>query len=131
MSFFRPEDFNWLLEEIGSSSLRVSIADMANAKIDKEGIVLYRDMIDAAKGYPWYQPGELSHPHPSHKAILINIEPIEKCKHPKEKVKPQIIEDWDKTKNYSFCSIDTFICECGARVKPSQFTTCSNQESPA
>lgn len=47
----------------------------------------------------------------THKALLINIEPIEKCKHPKEKVKL-----WDCGINYE--------CECGAQVEPAEFKEC-------
>ncbi len=51
-------------------------------------------------------------PEDTHRALLINIEPIVKCEHPIEKV---------NFKQFGTFSTDYYQCECGARMKPKQF----------
>lgn len=48
-------------------------------------------------------------PPDTYKAILIDIEPIKPCEHPKEKVNKRI--DWE----------GVYECDCGQRVTPSAF----------
>lgn len=54
----------------------------------------------------------------THKALLINIEPIEKCTHPKEKVTGTgIMNVYPQTKKL----LPQFECDCGAKVRPKEF----------
>lgn len=51
----------------------------------------------------------------THKALLINIELIEKCTHPKEKVKWKDIMISPNSHKYGF------MCDCGSEVIPREF----------
>lgn len=107
MKFFIPEDFSnhlkcsWPAEEM---------AKLCNEKLEREGKVIYGiDEKDWHIKEPYIKStGEKL---TTHKALLINIEAIEKCKHPIESIKandPNIIHG--------------FICSnCGAKVKPTSF----------
>lgn len=91
-------------------------AQLANAKLEKyikeHGKVAWcYDGSDLDTGnYLWWtydkDPGIKKY-----KAILINIEPIQKCDHPKEKVDCE-----------SECGTPVYICECGAKVYPKLFS---------
>lgn len=111
MKFFKPNDFyheHWInLNSIKPIS-PVDAAVYANEKIEREGKVLYgnadRPMIT------WFECQEKKD---SHKALLINIEPLEKCTHPAKAIfiyreTPDSPIGWK-------CD------ECGARVEPSEF----------
>ena len=107
MKFFKPEDFQVALGEYG---MGLQAANLANAKLEREGKVVYQ----YNKG-PWSQTSLESFTgikEQDHRALLINIEPIEKCTHPKEKVN----EIYD-----GGYPIGEFQCECGAKVKPKEF----------
>lgn len=116
MKFFKPEDFP--CQGIGFEYEQTRMAEAANDKLEREGKVVY-----IRKGNGEYDSlGWTEHQNvvDNHKALLINIEPIERCKHPAEKVK---LYNEDGT-----CIFETFMgiltqakCECGAKVKPTQF----------
>lgn len=132
---FKPDDFNdqeyFLIEGIGAPKADLKkcitevIAQTAQQIFDewlaKEGKVVYgkwsiRDM-DGKFLYEQWNTGISPDLGPtSHKAILINIEPIEKCNHPKEKV------HWKFYKESYYEQRHTeWHCECGARVQPESF----------
>lgn len=62
-------------------------------------------------GKMWVSEGATTEPPSSMKAILINIEPIEKCNHPKEKVKDYFPSDLRVL----------YQCRCGKTVQPKEF----------
>lgn len=77
-----------------------------SAKLEREGKVVYSyDPEDSSTS--WYKyDSKPNEPRHQAKALLINIEPIEKCKHDKD-LKYIGGEEWK--------------CKCGAKVKPSLF----------
>lgn len=101
MKFFKPDDFKERMN-IGDPFERM--ADVANHKLEREGVDVYRTDID-----PYWKPFGHNN-QPTKRALLINIEPIEKCTHPEKSVNPKqdIGGIW-------------FECACGARVKPKGF----------
>ncbi len=111
VGFFKPEDFMVDLltykEDISVSQI---IANIANAKLEREGKVVYKekDPVNVWCEVTW---PALNH---AYKALLINIEPIEKCTHPKEKVHRK----WDLS---SQMPIFWHECDCGAKVQPKEF----------
>lgn len=107
--FFVPEDFPKEMMQ-GMYAIQVNAAHHANLKLEREGQVVYSYWRDT-KG-PWSSDFEI--PPDTHKALLINIEPIEKCQHPREKVK---LADFSVFGNGDF----GFMCDCGARVEPDGF----------
>lgn len=120
MNFFKPSDF--ITQHDNPDYItRTNAAFVANAKLERDGKVVYSEspqQVLSGHYQPWHN---ISFQGQTHKAFLINIEPIAVCTHTKEKVKAQVVEGWDKTKNYSSISIENYICECGAKVKPSAF----------
>ena len=110
MKFFKPEDFQQYCGPFNHISAK-EIALIANTKLEKEGVPVYSDNTRTGVGdlYPWC---ESQTKEDTHKALLICIEPINKCKHPKNKVKMKDSinngEEWYK-------------CECGAEVRPKEF----------
>lgn len=105
MKFFTPEDF----EPCSQTLTAAGMADRANTKIEKEGRVVYGDESYQTNLSNWdCQSDETT----THKALLICVEPIEKCTHPNEKV------------NIKTGGLETpliFKCECGAKVKATAF----------
>lgn len=111
MSFFKPEDFIYGFLETERCH---AIAEIANAKLEKEGTVVYTEyrnevVLNETKAWVTYKTTG-----GTHKALLINIEPMSKCEHPKEKVK--VIKE-----GYVYADDTNFQCECGAVVRPSVF----------
>ena len=117
MNFFKPEDFEYNSVNCGDRKI-INIeyaANDANAKLEREAIKAWIHKnesgeilnITSVEGYRT----ELY----AHKALLINIEPIEKCKHPAEKVRwqPGLLMTWN------------YYCECGATVRPKEFEVIS------
>lgn len=107
--FFKPEDFTGTYYSYQSTILQV-FADKANAKLEREGKIVFSQSSD--RRY-WEDPNDPTTQDASERsdlrALLINIEPIEQCTHPTDKV--------FKSSNYSF----DYQCECGAKVKPNSF----------
>lgn len=87
----------------------------ANAKLEnyikEHGKVVYAPNISYAE---WRFEGFLENQKRA-RAILINIEPIQKCEHPKEKVDYNI-----KMLSESRYGGE-YLCECGAKVEPVEF----------
>jgi len=104
--FFTPNDFRYF----HNGKLEpVMACDLANAKLERQGISVtgyHYDSIDVAHNFSSIKEFRSS---TTHKALLINIEPIETCKHPIEKVTTRI--DWQ----------GRYKCECGFIVVPSGF----------
>lgn len=108
MKFFEPKDFAHFSTEILTAS---DAAELANAKLEKEGMRVYStNTIPCDEDwYPWC---ENKTKEDTHQALLICIEPINKCKHPKDRVKMK-----DSIKNGE----EWYHCECGSEVRPKEF----------
>lgn len=113
MKFFKPEDFgNLYLDEVQ----RNAACSYANTKLEIEGKVVFRGI---KKGDWWAHDGD-QHlgTRIFERALIICIEPIEKCKHPKEKIKNHpFISGENKLSEILYA----YICECGAKVQPKEF----------
>ena len=112
MNFFKPEMFHPLSRLHGGPYQNMgeyeAIAHLANELLEREGKVVYGDN-DTLWGD---RKGRVPVPE-THKAILINIELIEKCSHPIEKVFMQFTNNNPPTHHK---------CNCGAIVIPSAYT---------
>lgn len=127
MKFFLKKDFSVVLESLWVSRQQYQnyiswqevaelAADLANAKLEREGKVVYGKNTTDIEGNFLYSWTSNKYEHlNSHKALLINIEPIEQCAHPVEKVKC-----------IGIAGVHTAImeCECGARVRVAKFEVC-------
>ncbi len=102
MKFFKAKDFPSV--EFPMSD---RVAYEANAKIEREGLPVYAK--DLAGGYIWASIQDATH-----KALLINIEPIAACAHPMEKVESYYAEACKPETKY-------FKCKCGVKVSPTGF----------
>lgn len=118
--FFNFTDF---IEQCNSADQADHIANAANAKLERESKVVYSyrpdltwftNQTSGSKECTYCGGDEIEccrfykiDPVDTHKALLINIETIEKCTHPEEKIRKQ---EWP----YG-------LCECGIRVKPAKF----------
>lgn len=114
MEFFKREDF----ESYGAGDPRADVfgvmAGLANDKLEREGKVVYGGMNTTSDGKTNSEPFfimRIDKYYRTHKALLINIEPIESCKHPKEKVSGQYADE----------NGVIFKCKCGIRVRPKEF----------
>lgn len=103
MKFFKAHDF---IHSSNAPLLSSEAADLANAKLEREGIKVYSDSKDELT---WKAINEIG---ATHKALLINIEPVEQCAHPAENVFV------DKSV-YGFYNLKfiPLICTCGAKVR--------------
>ncbi len=97
--FFKLEDFQGTYDHCQFPVLQKYV-DLANAKLEREGKVVYgfNQIPDS-----WTYNKESD----THKALLICIEPIEKCTHPVKEC---------------FSFDNGYLCSCGARVKPTSFS---------
>lgn len=118
MNFFKPEDFRYLNITNATQrleSLQELASNIANTIIQREGKIVYFLEDDHWENGSWTV--DTTYPPAKTKALLINIEPNEKCQHPKEKItitsvsREMYNKDWDKS----------YECECGAKVKPTVF----------
>ena len=117
--FFTPEDFRNEIMPNGWISCN-DATKCANAKLEREGIKawIYKSKIGEILNITSIE-GYRSDLY-ADSALLINIEPIEKCKHPKEKVKlSQIFTIRNNTQHGG--PMEEYKCECGARVQPASF----------
>lgn len=112
MNFFKPEDF---LENCGAIT-PFGMAEKANAKLERDGKVVFSIKDENYKpGYRAWVYNNCPENKHTHKAILIAIQEIKKCEHPKDKIKQLLC-------NPASQSRETFFeCECGARVEPTEF----------
>lgn len=131
MKFFRPEDFNGLC----NYSYPAFAADMANAKLEREGKIVYGSPNGRSHTFV---PGIIWNTHDdktgrdTHKALLINIEPIEVCKHEKEKVgtfiQKKVFIDYNnlppiakRDSQYLGTTQVEYVCQCGKKLIPTSF----------
>lgn len=127
MNFFKRDDFLLMCKEeagtypvytatdavIGGMALK--IAKYANDKLERESEIAYGRM-----EFKTFAIAEKPGPQSTHKALLINIEPIEKCKH--GNLVDAETSYWDKGEEKTLASFHwIFTCECGAKVKPTVF----------
>lgn len=123
MKFFKAEDFEGKqCDSIFNAFERMS--EIANTKLEKEGLTVYGTKVFQDREITkWFTEKQIDSIHgvnwSTHRGLLINVEPIEKCNHPKEKVR------------YVDLTIGTFAecracfvwkCECGKVVEPELFT---------
>ncbi len=127
MKFFETSDFEFFYEDRLEP---VMARDLANAKLKRDGVVIYGNL----RG-----DGTLSCGKPfanTHKALLINIEPIEESVNYQELYEDLKTkwEEYNKTldacthpaKNISIVhnlktSVSYYECSCGVEVKPKTF----------
>ncbi len=115
MKFFEANDFAGNTHEWENSKfIRVEYAvDICNAKLEREGKVVY-----STHGAMFSITHKAS--NDGLKALLINIESLEACKHPKEKVfKKKFLSIGPASEGKT--PGEYYKCECGARVEPSGF----------
>ena len=144
--FFVPEDFDgpaclsrWVkFPSYEYDEILKFVTDRANTKLIKEGKIVYGFSPFPYKDHPsgnyfephtwttFHQDDKTKYAAPeNHKALLINIEPIEKCTHPADKCSYK----WGqgiKLEDVRFPGPQIYepghwICECGAKVKPKEF----------
>lgn len=126
MKFFKPEDF---LCTTNIPLLPTEACNLANAKLEREGKIVYghngKSVADHFPDAFFWRPDDLVNgdvlyngkiAHSTHKALLINIEPIEKCVHPTEKV--HIFYNYDDLGREI---VEGFECSCGIRVQATKF----------
>lgn len=98
IDFFKPSDFG--------TNLYIQIKDavaISNSKLEREGRVVYG--AETEYSLPW---SHINLQGTKYQALLIGIQPIIKCDHPKEKVHYTPYESFH-------------LCKCGAKVEPSSF----------
>lgn len=113
---FNPDDFEpGRIVHTENISLEYA-AKRSNEKLQKwlsKATVVYTRMQEYRVWQHWHH---FSFEGATHKALLIKIESIKKCDHPKDKVHENSVkglaDDW------------AWICECGAQVKPVSFEEC-------
>lgn len=107
MNFFTPKDFH----EIASAHDGRLISDIANVKLAKHGVLVF-----GSNAVGWTISRNT---YDRQKAILINIEPIQKCEHPKDEVTRLDFYDHGPSKDIYQTS---YKCQCGATVYPNSFS---------
>lgn len=123
MKFFKSTDFIHMQD---GRSLIVpgyewKVADIANAKLGSDGKTLF--IFD--NGQPSQSYSETEYGYHTHKGLLVNIQSIEKCDHPKEKVRRFETRFNVAPNDYVRGELDgLYQCKCGARVKPKVFEEC-------
>lgn len=119
VEFFKPEDFYQIDDNRGvTHQFAEIIADRANAKLERECVRVYGHV--PAPGMPQGFSVKTEIP-PTHTALLINIQPIEKCKHSKEVIKKVIcVYEYNDGKEQELI----YKCQCGVKVKPKTFEEC-------
>lgn len=124
VNFFKPEDFDDIpINDTWDTSI---VAGRANAKLEREGKVVFQYQSDNLIWKEYTNPLLALAPDSQNRnrALLINIEPFEKCTHPKDKIRqmnwvePIEVEGFNPGLN-----LDNIIfkCDCGAKVVPSAF----------
>lgn len=119
---FNHEDF---ISVSGNFSINKESARVAQEKLDEwikeNGKVVYgcrsqEEWHSSIQDERIYSVISSNFKNSHYKAILINIEPLEKCKHPREKVRLM-----DSAAYVGGDLIYGFMCECGSKVKPKEF----------
>ncbi len=116
LKFFKPEDFTKDLHPAtnmyGFSITPEVAADLANNKLEREGKIVYGTEPEDKETYSALY-GESKNRHSTHKALLINIENIERCQH--------LIEDVVILHDYDSYAASTYKCKCGVKLRPTKF----------
>lgn len=107
MKFFKPEDFERQCHpEMGNvlDTWQLALATtLANAKLERDAKVVYCALKDT-----WFSSKEQCQSHETHKALLINIEPIAPCTHEVRSYGP-----------------DKWLCaRCKVLMRPTQWEAC-------
>lgn len=106
MKFFEPEDF-YTKGEDDTRRTPLEACEIANAKLEQKGRIVI--------GSPETNWDEGGNKIETHKALLINIEPIEKCKHPRSKV--WLTDEVIRSDLYPNAKRTVWKCDCSAKVK--------------
>lgn len=132
IDFFKPEDFD-KPHPSGNRGLSVEYiekywhyfvlaADFANAKLEREGKVVYSGFSDNEWTLTPLIGGKSGREDISQqRALLIDIKPVKKCEHPISKCH-LISAGSDQSEGpYRIEYKTAYSCECGAKVKPTAF----------
>lgn len=125
---FKPEDFdniafpqpyNW---EIAAARAQ----QIFDTWLKKNGKVVYgrHSYLIWGESENQFEIGVKGQDKADQKAILINIEPLERCSHPKEKIKhvTKKMQSGEGTLTSGYMiDLTAYVCECGARVEPKEF----------
>lgn len=114
MKFFKPEDF----ADLSTTAAEEDACEIANAKLESDGKIVYSTASNPLMN-SWFSAAGTPQGG-TYKALLINIESIQKCEHPKEKVKVIKKETYPISSHELDGTFSKYIyqCECGARVEP-------------
>lgn len=113
IDFFKDEDFPLACN---SAFIKAEyVVGIANNKLEREGRIVY-SVPGRASESAW---SDMKCGFNLYSALLINIQPIEKCEHPIEKVKNQL--GTQKTVGIYAPMQLMYKCECGAEVIPYTF----------
>lgn len=129
---FKPEDFASFTGYPGLENLSNVISNMAeiifNEWIRDNGKIVYSHVPRKFEGFVETWVGDKAWVYQkivTHQAILVNIEPIEQCKHPPDKCAYKLGQGikLEKDRSISMQKYEPahFECECGAKVKPKEF----------
>ena len=118
--YYLPEDVQRYIAEIGNKKINDWLA--YNSKVVQGSILtpLWGEVPKNPSHFAGMQ-SVIGGAAPTHKALLICIEPLEVCTHPKEKVKAIVVEFWQKEPAYSTAEIRGYQCDCGVKVVPNSF----------
>jgi hypothetical protein len=78
VKFFQPEDF-YVFGQLDTLCTPMEAAEIGNAKLEREGRVVFGV---SENSMFWTGLSD----NDTHKGLLVNIQPIEKCSHPVDKV---------------------------------------------
>lgn len=117
MSIFKPEDFYTTYAETPlTREEQCFVANLANAKLEREGKVVYGKYKNDSHWEIIFSDCVAT--SDTHKALIINIEKIEKCKHPAE----YLFLEAFVVDGIRVPRLGVYTCEkCGAKVKPTVF----------
>lgn len=106
MKFFNAKELEYMYETMPNNCIWAEyLADYLNNRLNLEGRIVI--------GSPLSNWNECGNRIETHKALLINIEPIENCKHESHKVSIE----YSKLNKISY-----YLCgECGVEVIPNSF----------
>lgn len=120
VDFFKPEDF----KDVRDPFIKTQVSHIANDKLACEGKVVQGisgsiwGEIDQIDGEGFKQI-DFNRKPSTHQALLINIKPIVKCEHPKERVALRSHVSAGDAGHKLLSSEHR--CECGAKVQPTSF----------
>lgn len=114
--FFKPEDFLNFDGRLGAEPICNQIASMANVKLEREGKVVYGQIKDHQILGNLCNFDTEKIESDNYQALLINIESIEKCKHPKDKIQQATFFDVETKTRYP-----VWYCQCGITLEPDTF----------